>query len=198
MATKTMSSRALLALAPAGFSTDNRFGRGAPPPVEQVLPEAPGPDPLEEAFARGAEEGEVRARAEYELRLAELEARYAGLGCELAEQAIDEGERLRSMLRETVVALCEQAVAPFALDHELLARRVEKASAMLMRAADERRIRLNPADKEAIAHLVAPGLVLEDDPSVMPGCIRIETADGGIEDGPMSWADAIREAVGQC
>ena len=198
MVTKTMSSRALLALAPAGFSTDIRFGRGTPPAIERIVPEEAAPDPLEEAFARGAEEGEARARAAYEVKLAELEARYAGLGCELAEHAIDEGDRLRSMMRETVVALCEQAVAPFALDHELLARRVEKAATMLMRAADERRIRLNPADKEAIEHLIAPGLVLEEDPSLLPGCIRIETADGGIEDGPPSWADAIREAVGQC
>lgn len=193
-----MSSRALLALAPTGFSTDSRFGRGAPPPAVESVPEEPQLDPLEEAFARGAEEGQARARADYEIKLAELEARYAGLGCELAEQAIDEGDRLRSMLRETVVALCEQAVAPYALDHELLARRVEKAASMLMRAADERRIRLNPADKEAIEGLVAPGLVLEEDPSLLPGCIRIETEDGGIEDGPPSWADAIRAAVGQC
>tara|TARA_A100001391_G_scaffold7621_8_gene4998 strand:- start:16433 stop:17014 length:582 start_codon:yes stop_codon:yes gene_type:complete len=193
-----MSSRALLALAPTGFSTDSRFGRGAPPPAVESVPEEPQPDPLEEAFARGAEEGQARARADYEIKLAELEARYAGLGCELAEQAIDEGDRLRSMLRETVVALCEQVVAPYALDHELLARRVEKAASMLMRAADERRIRLNPADKEAIEGLVAPGLVLEEDPSLLPGCIRIETEDGGIEDGPPSWADAIRAAVGQC
>jgi flagellar assembly protein FliH len=193
-----MSSRALLALAPAGFAADSRFGRGAPSPAGNTSAQEPLPDPLEEAFARGAEEGEARARAAYEIKLAELEARYAGLGCELAEQAIDEGDRLRSMLRETVAALCEQAVAPFALDHELLARRVEKAASMLMRAADERRIRLNPADKEAIEGLVAPGLVLEEDPSLSPGCIRIETEDGGIEDGPPSWADAIRSAVGQC
>ena len=194
-----MSSRALLAIAPAGFSTDSRFGRGAPPPpVSEAVDETPEVDPLEEAFARGAEEGEARAKMAYETRLAELEARYAGLGCELAEQAIDEGDRLRSMLRETVVALCEQAVAPFALDHEMLARRVETAASMLMRAADERRIRLNPEDKAAIEALVAPGLVLEEDASLLPGCIRIDTAEGGIEHGPPSWADAIREAIGQC
>ena len=193
-----MSSRALLAIAPAGFSTDSRFGRAAPPVAEPVEIVQPEPDPLEEAFARGAEEGEARARIAYETQLAELEARYAGLGLELAEQAIDEGDRLRSLLRETVVALCEQAVAPFALDHALLAGRVEKAAAMLMRAADERRIRLNPADKAAVEGLIAPGLILEEDPSLLPGCIRIETAEGGIEDGPPSWADAIREAIGQC
>ena len=198
-----MSSRPLALRETVGFSADSRFSRDIPASevvieVEPEEPAEPEPDPLEEAFARGVAEGEAQARKEYDDRLLELEQRFAGMGKELAELAVDESDRLRNRLRETVVALCEETIAPLALDTQLLARRVEKAANMLMRAQDERHIRLHPDDLTAIRTLVSPDLSMEADPSLPRGSLRIETVDGGIEDGMASWQEAIREAVGQC
>jgi flagellar assembly protein FliH len=41
-------------------------------------------------------------------------------------------------------------------------------------------------------------LTVEADPSVERGGLRIETTDGGIEDGPSHWRRALAEAFGQC
>lgn len=185
--------------APRGFSADARFGRQVQVEAPEEVPEAePEPDPLEEAFARGVTEGAARALAEHETALADLRARYAGLASGFTELAHDEGELLRERLRDTVIALCEASIAPLALDPGLLARRIERAAAMLQRAQDERRIRLHPDDLERVRALVPDHLTLDPDPALERGALRIETGEGGIEDGPDSWRQAIREALGQC
>lgn len=192
-----LSSRSLVLRAPRGFATDPRFSRDAPLPE----PEEPGeaaPDPLEEAFARGLADGAALAQAQHETELADLRARYSALSASFADLACDEREALRERLRETVVALCEATVVPLALDPQLLAGRIERAAAMLQRAQDERRVRLHPDDLDAVRLLVPPQLTLEPDPALARGELRIETAEGGIEDGPDTWRDAIREALGQC
>lgn len=192
-----MSSRTLVTRAAQGFAPDARFARGgANDGAESGSHTAAGP--LEEAFARGCAEGEAAAQRDFETRLHEVEMRFTGMGKAFADLASDEGDRLRARLREMVVALCEATIAPLALDEDLLARRVEAAAGMLKRAQDERHIRLNPDDLLMVRALVSPDLLLEPDPSLERGALRIETIDGGIEDGPESWQQAIREAIGQC
>ena len=196
MAMAIMSSRLLVAAGPRGF-VPSAWGRTATaePEVEE---QPPAPDPLEDAFARGLAEGEAQARARYEGQLAELEQRYAGLESGFAELACHEEERLRAALRETVAALCEATLQPLALDAGALAARVERAAALLQRASDERRVRLHPDDLALVRAAVSPSLVLEADPALARGSLRIETVDGGIEDCPETWRAAIREALGLC
>jgi len=190
-----MSSRSLLLMEPRGFAPDHRFGGRAP--LTGAMDD-PAVDPLEEAFARGLAEGEDLAAGVYRAELAEVQARYAGLERSLAELACEEGELLRARLTEVVAALCEDTLRPLALDHEALAARVEKAANMLLRSADQRRVRLHPDDAALLAPIVGERLALEADPSLPRGALRIETDDGGIEDGPESWARAIREVLGLC
>lgn len=189
-----MSSRLLVQPARRGFAADLRFGAGPVP----VLPEADAPDPLEQAFARGFAEGEVQARNTCAGQLAEVELRYAALDRAFADLAVVEEERLRAALRETVAALCEAALQPLALDPAALAMRVERAAAMLRRAADERHIRLHPDDIALVRASISTGLTLEPDASLPRGALRIETTEGGIEDGPECWRAAIREALDLC
>jgi flagellar assembly protein FliH len=181
---------------PRGFAPDHRFSpRGAPAGADEIEPPV---DPLEEAFARGLAEGEELAAEAYRAQLADVQARFAGLERALAELACEETEILRARLTETVAALCEDTLRPLALDRDALAARVERAAAMLQRSADQRRVRLHPDDLELLRPVIGERLALEADPSLVRGALRIETEDGGIEDGPEIWARAIREALGLC
>lgn len=205
-----MSEFAPLSFATArqGFRGDPRLGAGegwaeparaapdpAPPPPE---PEEPAPDPLALAWADGHALGLAEGRAEGEARLREEAAAREGLALSFArlDRALEEELRLR--LRDTVVALCEAAILPFALDAEALARRIETAVAMLARADDDRVIRLHPEDIALVAPRLAGDWRIEGDPALERGALRVETATGGVEDGPATWRRAIAEALHQC
>ena len=122
-------------------------------------------------------------------------------------QALTTGEyiqrRLRPMrsrlrLRDTVAALCEQAIAPFALDEEALLRRIDKAVAMLARADDDRVIRLHPEDIALLSPRLPQEWHVLPDAALERGALRVECATGGVEDGPAGWRRAIAEALHQC
>jgi len=179
----------------AGFALNPRFAM--PACVPEPVPGDDG-DPLLDAFERGYAEGMAMARAEADQRERERDA--AAEQIELAFARMDEqaGSELRERLRQTVMALCEETVLPLALDMDGLARRVERAAAMLQRAQDEKRVLLNPQDFEVICHRLPATLSAAPDPSVERGALRIETPDGGIEDGPREWRRALAEAFREC
>ena len=119
---------------------------------------------------------------------------------ELAFARFDEASAaaLRERLRQTVLALCEEAVVPLVIDPEGLALRIDKATAMLQRSQDERRVLLNPEDLALVEGRLPAGLLVEADATVERGGLRIETPDGGIEDGPAHWRRVLVEAFGEC
>lgn len=196
-------SRALLVAAetPREFRADPRFGEADPasPVLDAPLP-VPGEahDPLAEAFERGLAEGEARAHAACEAALAESEARCGALFGSLEGAIAVETDELRERLRQTVLALCEAAVLPLAIEPAGLARRCEIAAGMLSRAQDLRVIRLHPLDAELAAPHLSPEFRIEPDPALARGDLRIDTADGGLEDGPTTWRRALYEAFGEC
>ena len=102
---------------------------------------------------------------------------------------------MRQRLTETVAALCEATLAPLALNRPLLAERVRRAITLFSRADDERVIRLNPDDLEAVRPLLPADWAFAADPALAPGALRVETASGGAEDGPDQWRRAIAEAL---
>ncbi|WP_459788090.1 FliH/SctL family protein [Alteriqipengyuania sp. 357] len=181
-----------------GFTPHAAF-HAAPVPTEQAgaAPADPS-DPVAEALARGREEGRAAAMAEIAAQRAEEDAARAAITLAFARFDEDSARALRERLRETVIALCEDAILPLALDTDGLARRVEAAAALLQRKTDERIIRLHPSDHALVMPLVDESLTLVPDPGIERGELRIDTDDGGVEDGPGQWRQAIAEALSAC
>lgn len=178
-----------------GFSRDPRFASGMP--VQQhAAPEVE--DPIAAAFAEGFAAGsnealEAAEAAAYAAAQAreKIDFSFARLDAELAES-------LRHKLIETVTALCESVLHPLALDADALKRRVETAVAMFNRADDERVIRLHPDDLDLVMGKLPADWQFLPDPNLERGALRVETAGGGVEDGPAQWRVAITEALRLC
>lgn len=176
-----------------GFQSDPRF---CAEPRSPVVPDPVDPvaSAWDEGYAAGSAEAAANAAAiseENARAQAAITLSFARLDAQLAED-------LRQKLFLTVEALCEAAIAPLAFDKEALAARVERAAAMLARADDERVLRLHPDDFKLVARHLPAGLEVLPDPALERGAIRVETAAGGVEDGPENWRRAIAEALGQC
>ncbi|WP_370033374.1 FliH/SctL family protein [Qipengyuania mesophila] len=190
-----MSRVAYSALGRRGsFSRNSRFTTPEVPSAPPVEVE----DAAEKAYRAGYEDGQISARADFD---AQLKAERAGRAAiELAFARFDaESERnLRDGLLATVHALCEEAVLPLALDAEGLARRIDAAAAMLKRKHDRRIIHIHPDDLELVRDNVAADLELVPDGSVERGGLRVETEDGGVEDGPHQWRRALAEIFDPC
>lgn len=183
-----------------GFARDPRFSglfKGPSERAQDPAPE-PAPDPVAEAYRRGFEEGRAEAEAHAAQRAAEEEGRREAIELAFARFDAASADALRERLRRTVLALCEDAVLPLAIDPQGLAARVEKAVAMLQRAQDERRVLLHPEDLALVEGRLPEGIALVPDPAIERGGLRIDSEDGGIEDGPAQWRRILAEAFGEC
>lgn len=189
---------------PAGFQPDARYGGGAghePLPAPSHQAEAPpeeAPDPVADAFNDGFVAGYQQAQSEAEARAVADGAAHEGLMLSFTRLDASLEEELRLRLRDTVAALCEAAIAPLALDPDALVRRIERAVSMLARADDERVVHLHPDDIRLTSPRLAEQWQVRPDPKLERGTIRIESPDGGVEDGPATWRLAIAEALHQC
>ena len=180
-----------------GFSADRRFLSSLVPEPEPEIAE-PVIDPLAEMFERGFHEGHAAAREDMERREAERDAAREAIELALYRMDNQGAQEMAERLRQTVLALCEHAVIPLAVDPDGLAARIARAVAMLQRAQDERRVLLHPEDLALVASRLPADLLVEPDPSVERGGLRIETPDGGVEDGPSQWRRILGEAFREC
>ena len=89
-------------------------------------------------------------------------------------------------------------LAPLAIDEQALLARIDKAVAMLSRNYDERTLRLNPDDMALLSEKLRAEWSAQADPSLPRGTLRVESTEGGIEDGPETWRRAIADALGPC
>jgi flagellar assembly protein FliH len=186
--------------APSGFRQTARFApvaAAAPAPLA-IEVDVPADDPIARAFTEGFAAGIGAAEAEAQSR-ADTEA-LAREGLALSIQRLDHDlqEELRLRLRDTVAALCEAAIAPLAIDEAALMRRIETAVSMLARADDERIIRLHPEDIGMLSPQTSMDWQIVPDSTLERGSLRVESANGGVEDGPAVWRRAIAEALHQC
>lgn len=187
----TMSSLPFAALAePSDFRPDPRFG------AVLSLPDTH--DPIGAAWADGHAAGLAEARTAAQEQAQQDAAARHKIELALARLDSDLAEQLRIRLLTTVEALCEAAIAPLALDHAALATRVERAAAMLARADDTRLLRLHPADLALLEGRLPDDLAVAADAALERGALRMETASGGVEDGPAQWRRALAEALGPC
>lgn len=182
-----------------GFRHDARFALpvrtgaigGDPEPVTIE-------DPVALAWAEGYARGLEDARSEATEALAAEAGARAALDLSLARLDAEMMESLRQRLQDTVMALCEQTLVPYALDPQALAARVERAVAMFARAEDERVIRLHPADLALVTGRLAAEWTIVPDPALERGALRVESQSGGVEDGPAQWRRALAEAFHAC
>ncbi|GFE75127.1 FliH/SctL family protein [Novosphingobium sp. TCA1] len=189
---------------PSAFQPDARFaGDMTPAPAADPAPPPPNDqpdstDPVAEAFNHGFAMGHEQASREAQIR-ADAEAA-ARTGLSLAFERLDAAleEELRLRLRDTVSALCESAIAPLAIEPDALLRRISVAVAMLKRAEDERLVRLHPDDLRLVSPRLSAEWQVQPDATLERGTVRIETATGGVEDGPANWRRAIAEALQRC
>jgi flagellar assembly protein FliH len=191
-----MSRIAYAALGKRGSFARN--GRYTTPTVEDLPAPVEAEDAAEKAYRAGYEDGQVSARADFEAQLKAERAERSAIELAFARFDADSARALRDRMLATVRALCEEAVLPLALDAEGLARRVEAAAAMLQRKQDQRIIHIHPDDLELVRDNLSQNLELVPDGSVERGGLRVETDDGGVEDGPQQWRRALAEIFDTC
>ena len=181
-----------------GFRQDSRFALAVP--QRHAAPAAPAEeaDPVALAWAEGYAKGVEDAEAHAALAMAtEAEARTA-LDFAFAKFDAETAETLRQRLQDTVIALCEATLVPYAHDVAVLTERVQRAVAMLSRADDDRVIRLHPEDLPLVAKRLPQDWKITPDPALERGALRVETQNGGVEDGPAQWRRALAEAFHAC
>lgn len=188
---------ALGARGSGGFSRDLRFTSNALAP-RVAEPEIAAPDPLASAYAEGYAAGAAQATAEAEAREMVDEAARQHFAFSFSKLDADLAEALRDKMHQTVTVLCEAVLHPLALDAGALARRVETAVSMFVRADDDRVIRLHPDDLTLVAAKLPADWTFVPDAGLERGALRVETSSGGIEDGPVQWRAAITEALRLC
>ena len=176
-----------------GFAPDPRFfGTLAEP--DDAEPE----DPVALAYARGFAEGSASTSAAAEASLTEALAARGAIELAIVRHNAELEEHWRDRLENTVEVLCNAALAPLAIDPAALTSRIARAAALLSRADDERLLRLHPDDLVLVEQALPPGLPVAPDPALPRGTVRIESAQGGVEDGPEAWRAALAEALSQC
>ncbi len=189
-----MSSLPLAALAEGkAFALDPRFLSGSVP--DQTS--APG-DACAVAWDEGFAAGTAQAQTDAEALAAGQAAACGRIELALARCDTEQTEVLRQRLFAAVEALCEASLAPLRLDQDAFAARVHRAAAMLSRADDERVLRLHPDDIALVTDRLPERLEVRPDPTLERGALRLETGNGGVEDGPAHWRRAIAEALAQC
>jgi flagellar assembly protein FliH len=177
-----------------GFARDDRFaalrrvgaGDGRPDIVA---------DPVADAYARGLADGaETAAATAQAAAAADFTARHR-IETALAAMEADAIDALAQRLQATVLALCGSMLAEAAIAPDALARRAAAAAARFARSGEERGIRLHPEDLALVHGRLPESWHCEPDPALERGALRVETADGGVEDGPAQWQAALAEAL---
>ena len=90
---------------------------------------------------------------------------------------------LSTMLSATVVRLVEQIVGEVEIDIERLVQRCDTVAAFIEDNQGKSALHLHP-DDIALLEGVSIGVSLVPDKALHRGCVRLETADGWVEDGP--------------
>jgi flagellar assembly protein FliH len=161
---------------------------------------APEPDPMEpaidvaaiteDAFASGFDEGFAAGRAEAEGERARLRALAAGLEALRPEPT----PALGGMIAATVERLLTELMGQVRIDRDTLVARAIAAAALIGEETRPAMLRLHPDDLALLdgADLPVPA---EADATLVPGSLKLETAQGWIEDGPAQRLERLRIAL---
>ena len=184
----------------SAFVPDGRFHGGSPQPAAPADPvdETDHQAELDAARTDGFAAGVAHATREAEAKAREEDAARARLA--LSFQRLDgtAQRELADRLAETVARLCEETLAPLALDRDRLEQRCADAARRLGEAQETLTLYLHPDDIPALGEVFVEGWKIEADPLLARGALRLEGSDGGISDGPVEWAAALRAAFAAC
>lgn len=132
-----------------------------------------------EAFAQGFEEGARVTREAME----ESDAASLQLAAALQQlEPVSDGS-LPAMLAVAVTRLVEQIMGEVTIDTDLLRRRCEAVAACVDDRDDRAVLHLHPEDMPLLEG-VELAVKVQGDAGLGRGCVRLDTADGWIEDGP--------------
>lgn len=153
--------------------------------------DAPMPDPLAEAEARGRAAGHSAAQAEWQAKSEQQRA------LRIAFQSFDQTamDSLAAELADTVIHLCSSAIADFQVEPDSLAKRCGEAAARFGSSASECKLHLHPDDIARLDPETAKAWQIVADPGVERSGLRFEGADGSISDSPKDWRRAIAAAI---
>lgn len=140
-------------------------------------------DPMEEArmeaFTMGFDEG-CRITAQTHADATQAQER---LTQALEMLAPAPSGMLSTMLSATVVRLVEQIVGEVEIDIERLVQRCDTVAAFIEDNQGKSALHLHPDDISLLDGATI-GVALVPDKAMHRGCVRLETADGWVEDGP--------------
>ncbi|WBO22117.1 FliH/SctL family protein [Sphingomonas abietis] len=157
-----------------------------PEPEPEIDIEAIRAEAMAQGFAAGIEAGRREADAERQA-LHELAANLESLKTEPTLG-------LGMMIAATVERLLHQVVGEVEVCRETLMDRAQAAAALI---GDETRpaiLKLNPADLARLDGAELP-VAAEADPTLAPGELRLETANGSIEDSPGLRLERLRASL---
>ena len=179
---------------PTQFREAFAFGEAPadlPVPVPAPAPLEPEPDTAADALARAYADGEAAGRMAAEAEAEAAAARQRAL--RLAFRSLDEAARdaLSHDLAETVLALCDAALAGAAIDKDALTARCHAAAKRIGGAAETLTLHLHPDDMATLEPDALGGLQVIADAALERGSVLIEGADGAVSDGPAEWRRAI-------
>ncbi|MDP5104458.1 MAG: hypothetical protein NWP98_11075 [Erythrobacter sp.] len=155
----------------------------------------PVPDPAEHALARAFADGEAAGRRAAAAEADAAAARQRAL--RLAFRSLDETARevLSHDLADTVIALCDSAIAGCVIDRDGLLARCQAAARRIGGAAEALNLHLHPDDLALLGPDALGGWQVTPDPAQERGRVLIEGAEGVVSDGPAEWRRAIAAAV---
>lgn len=162
------------------FADGQRVSETAPTPaLDEVDPIDPVDQAHADGFAMGFEEGSrIAAEAAADDREAQIRLAEA-----LEQLSPASSGTLATMLSATIVRLVGQIVGQVEVDVDVLRARCEAVAAFIDENDAKGALHLNPADLPLIAGANVAVQVVAD-PQLRRGCVRLDTADGWIEDGP--------------
>lgn len=188
-------SRDIRFVSAAGFKPlDARDGVGeedAPAGDEQADFDLLVAEAQKAAFAEGYEQGRIQAQTE----IAEDQVERRRLGSAIRRLDADLSESLSQKLTEVVIALCRETMAPVAIDKDALQQRAARLVGLLAQAQQDCTVYFNPKDIARLDADFCGEWTIEADANLAQGDVRVETAEGGISDGPSNWEQVLREAL---
>ncbi|MCF8707450.1 FliH/SctL family protein [Rhizorhapis sp. SPR117] len=154
------------------LSTANGFEENSEPPVSIEALTA-------DAFAEGFEEGTRVGRAEQDAD----RAAHLRLSLALEQLQAESSGALSALLSTAVLRLVRQIAGEVEIDADLLAKRCLAIAECIEQEVGQPALHLHPDD---VALMEAKNLPvrLVPDAEMLRGSVRLETADGWVEDGP--------------